>query len=346
MSEEWTDQQIRDAAEEDDLIEKFSRWADGVGSGWKLSIYREEPKEFSGFLEEVVLDQSENPCDLNAIVQKWGGRCLRLMLRGPDGIFKKRLLIPLRTYPPLMHGRPVSGSSNPFENWTETNNTKPEEREDKILAAAKLLKELTPPVPPQPTAPNMFEGIQLMMPLFQSLLEAQLSRSNNSPQTSINETLKAMASMKEFLGDSTIPNEGDIGSMLPSVLKIGEALLLKKNEPKPETVSSPVEIPPVKIERKNQNPVKTIENPKAMVQNMIAELPSTLAQMPGEKGAAFFLEVLRLMPEREQESCLRVLFKHFGVEDEDEDDRTEEAENPGRSPSSNAGDPTPNRPID
>lgn len=344
MNEEWTDQQIREAAEEDDLVEKFMRWSDGVGSGWKLSIYREEPKEYAGFLEEVVIDQSENPADLNAIVQKWGGRCLRLMLRGPDGIFKKRLLVPLRTYPPLMHGRPIVGTSNPFEHWSDDKKP-PVDREDRILEAARLLKELSPSAPPPSPYPNMLEGISLMMPLLKSLLEAQMSRAAiPTPQSSIQETLSAMAAMKEFMGDSQPVGDSELGSMLPSVLKLGEALLLNKKEKQETKPENPILIPPVKISEKTPNPTKQVENQRETVQNILEKLPSTLAKMPGEQGASFFLDILRRMPEKEQESCLRVLFEHFGVEEEDEN-RSEKTTDKGRASSSNEGDPTPNRPV-
>lgn len=341
MVEEFTSREMREAAEEEDLIEKFSKWSEGIGSGWKLSIYREEPKEFAGFLEETVIDQTDNPCDLNSIVQRWGGKCLRLMLRGPDGEFKKRLLVPLRTYPPLMYGRPISSSNNPFENWDNKPHTA-EEREDKILAAAKLLRELSPPQ----QQPNMFEGVQLFMPLLQTLLEAQMARSSQpTPQTSINETLQAMVAMREFMGEhnSAIGDGDGLQSMLPSILRLGESILSRKTEESKTTTSvvpkitppQTVTIPPVK-------PVSTqnkVAEKQEIVQSIISDLPSHLSTMPGEKGAQFFLDILRRMPEAEQEACLRVIFHHFGVEDE-EDIATED---PRGTQTSDAGDPQADR---
>jgi len=320
------------ADDEIQMLQKFDAFFDGIGSGWTLLVCREAPKEYKSFLEEVPI---ENPSsiretiDLGYLARKWGGEVLKLILRSPTGEFKKRILIEMRSYPPLRNGKPMSS----------------EETNERLspMEIFKMVQEMTP-APKNQTSE--------LMPILQVLLEKTLNPRTPTPAPALNgadqmlEMLTALSKMREFVQPA--PEGSQWENVAQEAIKAIMPLIAEKMNaapPQPQRPGAPVvhgapmqsnpirsTAPPIVLsaESDETNPVYRPDvqaNPLPGNQvppdfDLMAIAQAQLAQMSGEDITQLYLAALNDLTDDKREAALNRLDQEL-FDDESESETPE-----------------------
>lgn len=292
----------------DPTLQAFEDFMEGVGGGCAIEIYRFEPKELEGFLESVPVVNGEKPISLSYLAQRWGGKVLRLMLRDESGKFISRKLIPLKSYPPRLEGEDIE--QNPKNKTEKNTNQSQYDPFDLFLkmqeVANRNLEAHKPPPSPDITG--------LLSQIIPALLTGLLNRPEPKIQT-VDDTLRQLAMMKQFLTVSSEGGQSEEQSLLPFIMSMSDKLMSAKPEPK--KLSAPQQIPnTVPINKINQN--ENI-NPTSVIEYV--------KQLKGDDAASAIFAALQQMPEEEAEKTIENLMKGFGfVDEENSNDSPENVE--------------------
>lgn len=323
-------------------IENFEDFFNYAGEGYSIVINREEPVELKGFLEEIPLD--ENIFNLEYLAKTWGGKQFRIMLRDPNGKFRARRLINMRSYPPLMRGRRIAD-----ENDALFGSIKPKERREdpgeNILRAAQVLKSLTPETQIHNNQNDSMMEILKIIITNQMQAQAQawnnMQHQNNSPQSSVQNLSDFMSLMSKTRDFWKIPDEekkisgSDENLMLGSVIELAKNVLSKEESHPPHRLVAPN---PIQTENSRIPQQSPIVNQKSIEQS-VAEY---LNKMSGIDATKLYLMKFQQLPQDEQEKTLDMLCGALGIDIEDElpDDQSD---NSRGKLSSNEDDPIRNR---
>lgn len=332
MTDEKKMNEVPDEDDEIKMLQKFDDFFDDIGSGWTLLVCRESPKELKSFLEEIPI---ENPSsireniDLGYLARKWGGEVLKLILRSPTGEFRKRILIEMRSYPPMRHGKPIS-DHEPAERISP-------------MEIFKMVHEMQPPARNQNSE---------LMPILQVLLEKTLNQPQPTaaaPQNGAEQMLgmlTALSKMREFVQPA--PEGSQWESVAQEAVKALMPLLADKiSNPQPPRAApkspvvhmpptiaapmrsqippQPIAVPPAEVISKNggeqlgnsdlpDRPAQTIPPDFDLME--IAQ--NQLSQMSGEDITNLYLAALNDMPENKREAALSRLDKEL-FDDEETD---------------------------
>lgn len=311
------------ADDEIKMLQKFDDFFDDIGSGWTLLVCREAPKELKSFLEEIPI---ENPSsireniDLGYLARKWGGDVLKLILRSPTGEFKKRILIEMRSYPPLRNGKPISSDES-----TERLST---------MEIFKMVQEMTPTPRNQPSE---------LMPILQVLLEKSLNPripQAPAPQNGADQMLgmlTALSKMREFVQPApdgaqweNVAQEA-IKAIMPLIAEKMTAAPAQPPRPRAPVVhGAPVQsvpirtaAPPIVVPENVETPFSDVQaNPVPGNQvppdfDLMAIAQAQLAQMSGEDITQLYLAALNDLPDDKREAALNRLDREL-FDDESE----------------------------
>lgn len=286
------------------MLAGFDNFFEGIGSGWSLVVTREAPKEYKGFLEEIPIDNPDEvrrEIDLAYLARKWGGEVLKLLLRSPQGVFSKRILVEMRTYPPMKNGH-VLGAVEPAE------------RID-TLSIVRLLKELQPAPAPPPQSD--------LMPFLTVLLEKVMSPPAapivQSTDSKLMDTLTAISKMRDLVQPA--PEGGAMweslaGKVIESLMPLVAEKVASGGAPRPTGPRAPVmhmppppppmsspppspsSAPPTTAE---PEPITNISSPE---DDMIDLARSQLQNMSGEQVTDLFLAALDELPQNKKAAAL------------------------------------------
>lgn len=317
--------------DDEQTVLSFEEMFDAFDDGWTLSIYRETPKELSGFLEEIALEPGENPIDLQYLINNWGGKQLRLMLRDAKGVFRRRMLVQLKSFPPKLYGK-IIGEQAPAPQIIDA--------KKELLELLAIVKSITPPPPPPP--PNQLEVIvPLIGPIIRSLAEKLLTpQPAQSQAASITEMMSALSSMREFVQPA--PEGGDMGTAMVSLAeKVLPLLAEKRAAQNQNTVAMPRISPPITGSVNIQNPSiePTREPPtEEQMMNFLQEKLSN-GGLGGEELTKLYFDTVQRLPDTERAKAERAFENALGLEPL-ENDTSEDDETPiqGRSEGPNKGD--------
>lgn len=313
-------------AQEESYVSSFEEMFDSYGEGWTLSIYRESPKDLSGFLEEIELEPGENPINLQYLINQWGGKVLRLMLRDNKGVFRRRMLCQLKSFPPRVNGKPIN----------QTEETPKKDPKTELVEYLALVKQLTPQLPPPPTS-----GIELLLPILAPMIKAFAEKaltpppSSPSQAASITEMMTALAQMRDFVQPA--PEGGDMGASLISLAEKALPLIAQKQtssppiqnrKPVPVPISPPVShpsVPPmqmpesVKMTESVNNP--TPEQPAEPSEEQLMQILQKKlieGQIGGEALTNLYFDTIQRLPDNERRKAERVLENALDLEPLDE----------------------------
>lgn len=300
-----------------DEIENFEDFFKQAGEGWSISVYREEPTELQGFLEERPYDPKK-PVDIPYLAREWGGQRLRIMLRGPDGKWKQRQYLNLKSYPPLFHQRPMNWQG--YQQFPFEKQVNPVNNESNILNAAKILKELQPPMPIHSSIgqSNTNEPLMRMMEIVLTNQMAQinnmqkLSQSSQTSQNSVqnlNEMMGFLAGARDFWKPINEPSDNlQSGDPLSSIMKIAEAVLTRS----PTQQKTGNILPPthqrIEHSKKQQDTGMSFDNLSEILQNI-----------SGEDAVGLFLLKLKNLNPHDRAKAEGLLLESMGMEIETDD---------------------------
>lgn len=312
----------------------FENFFNQAGDGWQISIYREEPLELKGFLEEIPFE--DNVVNLEYLAKNWGGKRLRIMLRKPNGEWGGRQYLDLRSYPPLFRGRPLNWEGSYQINGQEQNRNREYSNDSNILSAAKILKELQPPQQQMPIYPNNQNQNEALFRILELMITQQMSNLNNmqnSRQENNQNSVQNLSEMMGFLGQARDfwkrdePNDGD---HLGSIMKIAEAVLTRPPQKSTGQLLPPMPIVPrqnTEITKNNINNVNSFDkNIKRDddTEMTLDSLTQMLQNMNGEEAVGLFLMKLRDLTPSERAKAESMLFEALGIEIENSNTDTKE----------------------
>ncbi len=310
-------------AQEDSYVSSFEEMFDSYGEGWTLSIYRESPKDLSGFLEEIELEPGENPINLQYLINQWGGKVLRLMLRDNKGVFRRRMLCQLKSFPPRVNGKPIN----------QTEETPKKDPKTELVEYLALVKQLTPPLPPPPTS-----GIELLLPILAPMIKAFAEKaltpppSSPSQAASITEMMTALAQMRDFVQPA--PEGGDMGASLISLAEKALPLIAQKQSspstsqnrrPVPVPISPAITrpsvppAPPEPMSEPENNP--TPDQPAEPSEEQLMQILQKKlieGQIGGEALTNLYFDTVQRLPDNERLKAERVLENALDLEPLDE----------------------------
>ena len=313
-------------AQEENYVSSFEEMFDSYGDGWTLSIYRESPKDLSGFLEEIELEPGENPINLQYLINQWGGKVLRLMLRDNKGIFRRRMLCQLKSFPPLVNGKPIN----------QTEETPKKDPKTELVEYLALVKQLTPPLPPPPTS-----GIELLLPILAPMIKAFAEKaltpppSSPSQAASITEMMTALAQMRDFVQPA--PEGGDMGASLISLAEKALPLIAQKQtSSSPQQNIRPISVPISAVPRPSVQPIpipepennSTLDTPSEPSEDELMQILQKKlmeGQIGGEALTHLYFDTVQRLPDNERRKAERVLENALDLEplDETEDVQTQ-----------------------
>lgn len=290
--------------DDEQTVLSFEEMFDAFDDGWTLSIYRETPKELSGFLEEIALEPGENPIDLQYLINNWGGKQLRLMLRDAKGVFRRRMLVQLKSFPPKLYGK-IIGEQAP----APTVDAKKD-----LLDLIAVLKAIQPP-PPAPQ-PNQLEIIvPLIAPFIRSMAEKMLMPQPSPPSqaASITEMMSALSTMRDFVQPAP-EGGGDMGSAMVSLAeKVLPLLAEKRQAPNHHPAVGPMP----RISPAAPSVVPTPEtNPGPTDEQMMQFLQDKLANggLGGEELTKLYFDTVQRLPDTERAKAERAFENALGLE--------------------------------
>jgi hypothetical protein len=323
MKEELNDDAIETVTLEEEQLAKMDDFFSDLPSEYSIVITREEPREYKGFLDEFLVDDLDKPLSIRDLIQKWGGKVLKILIRAPGGKFVRRFIIPLRSYEPLTNGMPCG---RPYPSTAEMARNAPNDYLELLKAVQGTIKEIAPKQPAQTTQQGDSTSQMLIQLLVPMMTAAMQNMTRPTPQTSMSELMGMMVKMKDFLGDS--PGNGDADQVLPGILKIGEALVTQRGtpqaqEPNPNrnrltppritTIPNPnpahLSIAPVPA----PNPAPAPESDKIPID----KLPDFVGSLPPDVLSGLMIEVLSRMDENKREALTDQLLSALGIEAEE-----------------------------
>lgn len=186
MTENVDKKQKKEDFPDDDPMIRAQRVLAGFRPGMRMTITRLAPGYCSGFLEQVEC-YDDDPVDMEGIINKWGGKRLRLRLHDESGRYCGGADINLSSYPPRFMGRVVK----PDDDWLPTN------QQVKV---------------PQPEAKQPQTAIQQSQPSMLDLLSAIQTQRNNDMQT-----------LMKLLGKQTNPGSPEQKNPIAEFLTMAQA---------------------------------------------------------------------------------------------------------------------------
>ncbi|MDD5547229.1 MAG: hypothetical protein PHO67_08770 [Candidatus Omnitrophica bacterium] len=305
-------------APEDSYVSSFEEMFDSYGEGWTLSIYRESPKDLSGFLEEIELEPGENPVNLQYLINQWGGKVLRLMLRDNKGVFRRRMLLQLKSFPPKVYGKLIN---DPNLGGEQKKDPKSE-----LLEYFALLKEIKPETPIAPTENRTLEIlIPMIMPLIKAFAERALTPPQSSPSqaASIADMMTALSQMRDFVQPPSENN--DMGASLIGLAEKALPLIAQK-----QAQAAPVQRPPVPIVAAHPNivPNPSVAPPPPPTSQFVEPTDEQLMEIlqkkllsgdiGGEALTNLYFDTVSRLPDTERAKAERVLENALDLEPLDE----------------------------
>jgi len=320
---------------QDELLQKLDAFFEGISSSCSVGVYREQPKNLQSYLEEIELSDGKNPIDMEYLKNKWGGRVLKLIIRGEDGRWSKRLLIPMRSYPPKVDGQVIPEWGPLMQNPSEASVSQPRSENtnpiEMFRAMNEILKSNAQPVSTNDTM------AAIMVPIVQSLIERSFSQPAPNPAltgnpNSLLEMMTAMKAMRDFVApqfkeSEKVSSDENSNPMLMKLMDIGQAIVEKRQQPKQAMLAPPSphivnpQIPPqntpqnsqlseYKEEKKDETSPFTVED--------AGKLRRFLSSLKGKEAAELFFETIQGLPEHEQEAAIDSVARGFGFEEIDE----------------------------
>jgi len=313
--------EIMDDSESNEIekvLSSFDTFFEGIDSGYKLVICRESPKHLKGFLEEIPIkgdSDISSAIDLEYLARTWGGEVLRLLLRGPSGKIERRLIIELRTYPPLKRGKPITLDG----------------QEHDPLEVIRAVRDIFP----NPPAPQQSD----LMPILKVLLEKAMTPpppapapvlQNGNSADQIVSLLGALSKMREFV--SPQPEGAQWEAIAGEMVKAFVPVLVDKigTQPTQKAAQRSAPISPAPIVPVVSPPlesVKTVEPTKPPMnlseEDILSAASDQLEKMSGEQLTKLYLAALDNMPQNKRDEALNVLEGVLFVDEEDID--TEES---------------------
>jgi len=318
----------------DELLQKLDDFFDGISSSCTVGVYREQPKNLQSYLEEIELSDGKNPIDMEYLKNKWGGRVLKLIIRGEDGRWSRRLLIPMRSYPPKVDGQVIPEWGPLMQNPSETSVAQPRVENTNPIEMFRQMNEILKSNA-QPVSTNDTMAA-IMVPLMQSLIERSFSQPAPNPAltgnpNSLLEMMTAMKAMRDFVApqfkETENSKDDNSNPMIMKLMDIGQAIVEKRQQPKQAMLAPPT---PHMVNPQTQ-PYDTPQNPKLSehddekkdeISPFTAEdagkLRRFLSTLKGKEAAALFFETIQGLPEHEQEAAIDSVARGFGFEEIDE----------------------------
>lgn len=326
------------------VVQTFEEMFDNLGGGYTLMIYRESPRDLRGFLEEIPLDAGDIALDMQYLTKRWGGEVLKLLLRNPQGKFCRRMLVELRSFPPMRDYKPVHDTGAAPE------------KNDKMdfFNMLSAVKTAFPPPPPQESPWK--DIVPLIIPIVgafaKKILEPPPPPVHVPTQAqNLTEVVGALTAMKDFVQPQGDSGGGDITGPL---LGFGEKLLgaftaSQQQKAQPEHV--PV-IPAQSQSMSMQTPTPTrppISQPAPMqIQEpseaqLMAFAQTKLASLNGAELTKLYLDTVRMMPQDEGERAIATLDEELGVDEDEQPAEIEQTPVSGGKPGADKRDAKNNR---
>jgi len=288
---------------EETALEKMDDFFRAIEPGFSLVIVRTKPRELYGLLDEIAIEDMDSPVDLKYLIRRWGGRELRLLVRDNGGRFVRRVTIPLHSYPPLMHGKPI----------------------DEITGLPPETEKPTAPAPnPQPSYGELAQILEAIRPqsapdtgaLLLPIITAMIERKNDNNMDMAG-ALSAIREMREIIKPETqIMHTGGEDMLTAQLLDIGSKLLTGQKPPAP----APKNAPRLTAISGEAQPIPPAA-PRALKPSDIA---SALSSLDGAMAGELFVDVLGRLTDDEKERAAKTVFDALGIEDiEDEVTGTE-----------------------
>lgn len=337
---------------QDELLQKMDEFFEGISTGCTVGVYREQPKNLQSFLEEIELSDGNNPVDMEYLKNKWGGRVLKLIIRGEDGKFFRRILIPMRSYPPKVEGQvipewgpliPNPAESQPIQRVEQSNPI------DMFRQMNEILKSNSQPVSSGDTM------AAIMVPLMQSLIERSFQQPVPQPSgstSSLIETMQAMKQMRDFIAPQFDRPQSDGGDnensnpMLMKLMDIGQAIVERRSQPKQAMLQPPSNVHQMPIPTNlhpqlSEPPQLKTDDSSPFTVDDAGKLRNFLSNLKGKEAAALFFETIQGLPVSEQEAAIDSVAKGLGFEEFSDDEPNAVSDsngnNAGNSPSDRAG---------
>jgi hypothetical protein len=328
------------------LVSSFEQLFDQVGGGYALLIYRESPRDLRGFLEEIPLNVGDEVIDLGYLQKKWGGEVLKVLLRNPQGKFCRRMLIELRSYPPLRDYEPVRGG--PVMPVKDTRS--------EFFEMMTMVKQMFPP-PIIPESPWK-DLVPLIAPVIGALAKKimeppPMPAAPASQAQNLTEVMGALTMMKDFVQP---PAEG--GDIAGPLINLGQELLKSPifQRPAPPQAAPQLQArvvparpsqaaPPMPSSPPQSAPPQSAPPSMVPTEEQIMQFAQQkLAGLKGPELTKLYLDAIKLMPENEGRAAIDTLDEELGV---DEDEPTETIPTPisGDRTNTDKRDTSNNRPI-
>jgi hypothetical protein len=324
------------------VVQTFEEMFDNLGGGYTLMIYRESPRDLRGFLEEIPLDAGDIALDMQYLTKRWGGEVLKLLLRNPQGKFCRRMLVELRSFPPMRDYKPVHDIGAAPE------------KNDKMefFNMLSAVKTAFPPPPPQESPWK--DIIPLIIPIVgafaKKILEPPLPPVHVPTQAqNLTEVVGALNMMKDFVQP---PQEG--GDITGPLLGFGEKLLGAFTASQQQK-AQPAHVPVIAAQSQStsmptQTPTRTPTQTPAPMQiqepseaQLMAFAQTKLASLNGADLTKLYLDTVRMMPQDEGERAIAVLDEELGVDEDEQQEETAPTQVSGGKPRANKGDVKNNR---
>jgi hypothetical protein len=336
----------------DELLQKLDDFFDGISSSCTVGVYREQPKSLQSYLEEIELSDGKNPIDMEYLKNKWGGRVLKLIIRGEDGRWSRRLLIPMRSYPPKVDGQVIPEWGPLMQNPSESPVSQPRVENTNPIEMFKQMNEILRSNA-QPVSTNDTMAA-IMVPLMQSLIERSFSQpvqnpTNGNPNNLL-EMMQAMQAMRDFVApqfkqSETPSTDENSNPMIMKLMDIGQAIVEKRSQPKQAMLAPPTphivnpQIPPYNTPQNAQlseHGAEKNDDTSPFTVEDAGKLRRFLSTLKGKEAAALFFETIQGLPEHEQEAAIDSVAKGFGFEEIDESG-PDEIQDSARNDAGNSG---------
>lgn len=297
------------------VVQTFEEMFDNLGGGYALMIFRESPRDLRGFLEEIPLDAGDTAIDMAYLTKRWGGEVLKLLLRNPQGKFCRRMLVELRSFPPLRDYKPVHdiGAAPEKKNNLEFFN---------MLSAMKAAFP-PPPVPESPWKDVLPLIVPIVGAFAKKILEPPVQPAHVPTQAqNLTEVVGALTAMKDFVQP---PSEGG-NDITGPLLSFGEKLLgaysaKQAAQPKPAhvpVISARSSAAPTSNQSAVPNPQETASTTEPTDAQIMMFAQQKLATLSGPELTKLYLDTVKSMPQNEGERAIATLDEELGIDEDDE----------------------------
>lgn len=317
----------------EDSIERVEKILADVSTGYKVQVQRLSPGWCKGFLETIDVVDNQ-PVDMEYLIRTWGGECLRLRVKDPNGKYVGGADIPLYSYPPLKYGKPLKHPAD-IDEKEPIREVNPFGQMDQILSIFERLRK-----DPQPQ-PQQTQQQPLDFGAIGEILRLVMPQTHVNPLSGIDQIVAAAEAFKTLRGvfgeekSTNILDQEDIWGKVQGLLETYAKIKGTDNQKKVPRIGPPIQnprqIPPPQSQETPQTGPQS-GNGK-MTAGSLADLLSTLATQNADLASDALIIALDKMPENVRE---RVVDNLLSILDGDVDESFDDEDNLMQNSSYNA----------